>query len=184
MDMEQQWTKGSAELRRLVYMSKSGFSASEEQEKGKVGGSLNPTTEGSNSSSSSSNDVNDALPTYRFALYGGGDHIGVVSTIPAVAGQGTWRLLMNEPQKAKRTTHVMYISLPELVGHIIACGVAPENVPRALQQGKWGCVKLEFHTTGWRGPESMRSLNDGEPKEQWKEGWWYTWRNGMEIWVC
>lgn len=91
---------------------------------------------------------------------------------------------MNEPERSYRSTHVVYISLPELVAHIIACGVAAEDVPRSLQQGRWGCVKLSFTPAEWTGPGGLRSGRDMKPKEAWKEGWWYTWRPGMDVWVC
>lgn len=180
-DTEREWTKGAAEIRKLVSPREPTAPPSKRQKdsdgegaSSKSGSTEPPTAAG-----------NDGTPvTYRFALYGLGNHVSAVSTFPAAAGQGTWRRLVNEPQRSYRCTHVLYISLPELVGHIIACGVAAEDVPRSLQQGGWGCVKLSFSTAEWRGPEGMRCGRDMKPQDAWKEGWWYTWRPGMEVWVC
>lgn len=122
---------------------------------------------------------------YRFVLYGGGDHVAATSTLYGAAGHGTWSRLVHTSQSPRRRTHALYIALPELIAHIIACGVAPKDVPGSLQQGPWGYVVLGFTATaGRKGPESFRSGRDMKPKEAWKEGWWYTWRPGMEVWVC
>lgn len=78
---------------------------------------------------------------HRFALYGAGDHITMVSPISAFSGDGTWRLLINEPCKANISMHVMLI---------LRC------IPRrslTLTQGKHGCIGMKFNPSVWSGPE-------------------------------
>lgn len=185
-DTEREWAKGLAEIRNLV--NPRGTILANQRQLGQTqeGGGERTLAPSHTKYSNKGNDLPDSnriLP-YRFALYGCGDHVSTVSTIPTATGQGTWKLLINEPEKSHKSTHVLYISLPELIGHMIASGVVPKDVPRSLKQGEWGCVGLSFQSTEWPGPEGIRSSDEAKPKEKWKEGWWYTWRPGMEVWVC
>lgn len=185
IDTEQEWTTGRAEIKNLV-SPHGAISPKKKQPRQTTEENQDiPAKISRKEYPNKDSDLHESYDlTYRFALYGCGDHVSVVSTIRDATGQGTWKRLLNEPRKSYRSTHVLYISLPELIGHMIACGVAAGDVTRSLQQGEWGSVKLNFHAMEWRGPESIRSGRDAKPKDKWKEGWWYTWRPGMEVWVC
>ncbi|KAL7269054.1 hypothetical protein RUND412_008297 [Rhizina undulata] len=121
---------------------------------------------------------------YRFALFGPGNHASFETSIPAAAGSGSWEKLVREREQHSadqgRSTHVMCIALPELVGHILAMGTVAEEAPGVLRQGDWGTVRILGGLGEWGEPVVGAGR---EPREEWKKGWWWTGREGMDVWI-
>ncbi|KAF8248961.1 hypothetical protein K440DRAFT_641662 [Wilcoxina mikolae CBS 423.85] len=126
---------------------------------------------------------------YRFALYGPGNHTSSYKTFDQCNGKGTWRRLLGEPDddvgREGKSTHIVFMQLPELLAQMVALGVKASELVRCLKQGEHGTLCLNFEPGKWTTPEER----EGEQEEsrdkakEWKKGWWYTERQGMGIWI-
>lgn len=107
---------------------------------------------------------------YYFAYYGSGMHTSFKGLIMR-KWRGSWRSLTREKGEGGgggESTHVLYISLPELVGQLLSLGVEAGKVPGCLRRGEHGCVGLKL---------------DFEPK-LWTGGWSVMKEGMVHVWVC
>jgi hypothetical protein len=125
----------------------------------------------------------------RTALLGPGNHTSFLRRLSEHNGRGTWRKLLGEVVDAvdeKEPTHAVWMDLPEVLGQMVALGVAPAELVGCLRQGDFGTLRLEFTPKEWTSPEQRVGV-DGEVErekgKEWKRGWWVTKRKGMGVWV-
>ncbi|KAI5780015.1 hypothetical protein EDC01DRAFT_633463 [Geopyxis carbonaria] len=123
----------------------------------------------------------DGAQGLSFALLGQGNHASYLGC----RGTGSWRRLMGtEPGLDEKSTHCVFMELPQVVGAMVARGCRGEEVVEALRPGEFGTLRCDFRVGMWTEPEDEDvDVVEMDAGKEWKRGWWVTKRHGMGVWV-